>query len=543
MQTLSLNKIKKFYGDRLILDIDNLELYEGDKVGIVGINGSGKTTLLNIISGRELADEGTFNTHGKLSYITQLDSVHDDSCEHMLSRFTNKREYCETMSGGEKTRLKLATGLGKNASLVLMDEPTTNLDIKGIQLLEDELTKLTGTLLLVSHDRELLDKICNKVLEVKNGNVKLYNGNYSNYKYQKQLEEDYAAFEYESYVREKERLTKAMQEKAEKSSTMRKTPKRMGNSEARLHKMGNQKSKKNLDNAVKSIKTRLDQLEVKEKPRELKKTLVDINKKDEIHSKILIQGNNINKAFGSNVIFNNAEFNIPNKSKTVLVGDNGCGKSTLVKMIVQGEDCIKSSSKLKIGYFSQSLDILDESKTILENVMESSPHGESFTRTVLSRLLFTRDEVYKKVEVLSGGERVKVTFAKIFLQDINILILDEPTNFLDMATIEAIENALEDYQGTILAVSHDRRFLSSVASRVLHIGDKKINTYEGCYEEFIKSNQRTFVNDSYEDKILLENKIAQVIGQLSDPTLASDKKNELDREFMELTKKLRSTKL
>lgn len=535
MQILSLNNIKKYFGNRLILEIDELTFYRGDRVGIVGVNGSGKTTLLNIIAGKELADEGKVSVNGEISYIPQLDFVSEDNSQDTIQRFITKREYRDTLSGGEKTRLKLAKGLGKAAQLTLIDEPTTNLDIKGIKILEDELFKLKGTLIMVSHDRELLDKICNKIVEIKDGSVKLYSGNYSNYKYQKKLEEAHSAFEYESYVTEKERLTRAMLRKAEQSKTMRKTPKRMGNSEARLHKMGNQKSKKNLDNAMKSLKTRLDQLEVKEKPRQTKNTLVDINERaDKLHSKILIQGKGINKAFGQKVIFKNSEFIIPNKSKTALVGDNGCGKTTLIKMILQGDTRIKSSPKLRIGYFSQNLDILEDNKTILENVMDSSPYGESFTRTVLSRLLFQRDEVYKKVEVLSGGERVKVTFAKVFLQDNNILILDEPTNFLDMPTIEAIEDALLEYTGTLLIVSHDRKFLKSLATRVLHIEDKAIKTFEGSYDEL-----NTKVS-THSDRMILENKIAHVIGQLSDPKTPTERKAELDKEFVELNKMLRT---
>ncbi len=243
------------------------------------------------------------------------------------------------------------------------------------------------------------------------------------------------------------------------------------------------------------------------------------------------------------MIFNSAEFNIFSGTRTALIGDNGCGKTTLIKMILEGEEQIKISKALKIGYFSQDLSILDENKTILNNVMESSAYNEEFGRLILSRLLFKREEVYKKVSVLSGGERVKVSFAKIILKGSNMLILDEPTNYLDLFSIEALEEVLKDYGGTILFVSHDRKFLEKVATDIICIENYGINLFKGNYQKYLDFiNKPKKINNSYNgEKMLLENKLSEIIGRLSMPS-RNDDIAKLDEEYKEILTKLKEIK-
>lgn len=543
MLNLEISKLKKYFGDRLVIDIENLKVYSEDRIGIVGDNGAGKTTLLNIIAEKTEKDEGDIKRLGSFSYISQLedeDYVFQNSDIYM--KFNLKDKSTKNLSGGEKTKFKIAKALSSSSDMLLADEPTSNLDILGAQKLEEMLLSYKGALMIVSHDRELLDAVCNNILEIEAGRVKLYEGNYSEYIKQKELELRRKKFEYGQYVKEKEKLEKAVMELSTKASSMKKAPSRMGNSEARLHrKMGNQKAKANLDKAKKALRSRIDHLEAKEKPREKEKTIIDFEAVDKLHSKVVIEGENINKAFGKRTIFRSAEFQILSGTKTALLGGNGCGKTTLLKMILDKEK-IRTSSALKIGYFSQDLGILEENKTILQNVLDTSIYNEDFSRLILSRLLFKREEVYKRVSVLSGGERVKLSFAKIILMGNNILILDEPTNYLDLHSIEALEDILMEYEGTILFVSHDRKFIKKLADNIMWIEGGKINNFKGSYEEYLEFINKSKKNDNLaEEKFILENKLSEIIGKLSMPSKKDDIE-ELDKEYKQILKRIKEIK-
>ncbi|WP_080518261.1 ribosomal protection-like ABC-F family protein [Desulfitobacterium hafniense] len=534
MLLVECSNVKKYFGNRLILDIKKLSLYSEDRIGIVGINGVGKTTLLNLLSQKLAPDEGWVKAYGQSSTISQLEPPeHDLISQEMASKFNIPMTYSESMSGGEKTRFKLAACLSQNSTMIFADEPTSNMDLEGIELIEHYFAKYSGGLFLISHDRTLLDSLCTKILELEDGRLKIYPGNYSSYSEQKVRERERAQSEYEHYVSEKKRLERVVIETGEKSKSVRKTPRRMGNSEARLHKMGNQKAKANLDRAKKSVETRIEQLEVKEKPQQTAKIKLDIADAQKLHSKVIIEGKGLNKAFAGKVIFQNAEFRIENEAKVALMGPNGCGKSTLLKMIINREDSIRVAPSARIGYFSQDLSILDEETSILANVMEESIHEESFVRQLLARLLFKGDAVYKKVNVLSGGERVKASFAKILCQDFNLLILDEPTNYLDINSLEVIEDALQNYERSLLFVSHDRRFISSVANQIMTIENHRIKMFKGGYEDYWAQQNKEGgkAKEEIEKEIfILQNRLSEVIGRISMPA-KKDNVEELDKEY------------
>ncbi|WP_102400744.1 ribosomal protection-like ABC-F family protein [Haloimpatiens massiliensis] len=541
MMLIECANIKKYYGDRLILDIENLKIYSEDRIGVVGINGVGKTTLMNILCEKLQPDEGFIKSYGNISYISQLEaSDQEEINQELASKFGITASWKEYMSGGEKTKFKLAQSLDSNSEIIFADEPTSNLDIESIKLLEEKFKSYHGALFIISHDREFLDRICNKILEIDRGKVKFYNGNYTEYKHKKEIEVKRCQFEYEKYQNEKQRLEDLIEKTEGRVKSIKKAPKRMGNSEARLHKMGNQKSKANLDRAIKNMKSRLEHLEIKERPKDVQKIKIDALSTNKLHSKILISGRNINKAFGEKTIFRDGDLNICNGSKTVLIGPNGSGKSTLINMIMRNDTYFKISPGVKIGYFSQSLDVLYDKLSIIENIMEECIYSETFARTLLARLLFKREDIYKKVGVLSGGERVKVSFAKIFLQDINLLILDEPTNYLDIYSMEALEEALKDYSRTILFVSHDRRFVSDLADHIISIENKKLVSFEGTYKEYIQNKTRkvkSFDKEREQKILLLQNKVSYLIGKLSMP----DKKEDiekLDKEYKKTIKEL-----
>lgn len=534
MLMLEINNIKKYYGDRLILDIKNFKGYYGERIGIVGVNGAGKTTFLDILAGRIIPDEGTVKEYGEMSYITQLEVEEGTDIDSRIAgEFALDFESLVTASGGERTRFKIASCLSENRSILLADEPTANLDIQGIELLEDKLSRFKGLLLVVSHDRELLDKLCNKIIEVENGKLKQYSSNYSQYKLQKDMEFEREQFEYEQYITNKEALEEAIIGKKNRRASIRKAPKRMGNSEARLHKMGDQKAKASLSKDIKAMETRIRKLDVKEKPKDMIGVKLDIQNTGRPVSRVLISGNEIRKGFGTKELFGNAGFKVLKGSKTALVGGNGTGKTTLLKMIIGGDESIKLANGVKLGYFSQGTDILEDEATILENIMKGSVYPEHFARTILARLLFKRDEVYKKAGQLSGGERVRTCFARIFCSDANVIILDEPTNYLDIHSMEAVENALKLYEGTLFFASHDRKLISSTADRIIFIEDHRLNTFEGRYAEYEdlkKHSASSKDTDKEKQKLLLDTRLSEVISRLSMPG-KGDNMEQLDMEY------------
>lgn len=536
MLKISMKKIKKYYGTRLLLDIEDLKVYENDKIGIVGVNGVGKTTLLEIINKNIDYDSGElfYNKNTIIKYIPQLGEPRRKTISgKYASIFQVEKNWNKNMSGGEKTRFKLAEGFENSNSLLLVDEPTNNLDIDGIGLVINNFKAYKGPFLVVSHDRNFLDKVCNKILEIDNARCKIYNGNYSKYLELKAMEDMRKDFEYKEFIKEKNRLTNLKRDVENRSAKVKTTPKRMGNSEARLHKMGGQANKANLDRFAKSVEKRIEHLENKEKPVEQDIIKIKILESSKPYSKILISGKNLNKSYGENIIFHNANFNINNGKKTALLGPNGSGKTTLINMILDKEK-IDISKNVRIGYFSQSLSILDEEKTVLENVMEESVHDERMARLILARLLIKGDKVFEKLKVLSGGERVKVSFAKIILEDINFLILDEPTNYLDINSLGVIEELLKNYDGSILLVSHDIRFIENICDELLIIDDKKIKSFRGNYKEYMKNKGKKEINTkekNIKDEIMiLENQISSLLGKISIEQ-NEDKKAEYDKEY------------
>lgn len=541
MLILEAADIKKYYSDRLIIEIDEFKVYSGDKIGIVGPNGSGKTTLMNILAKDIEPDKGFVKHYSPIAYIRQFSDEGIRADQKLLKEFNLAcKSHQRVFSGGEKTRIKIANAFSNESILLFADEPTANLDYKGVELLKQKLSKV-DSLILISHDRHLLDSLCNKIIEVKDGKLKYYNGNYSFYKKQSEIEYESALQEYEKYISEKASIEAAIKDRLERSKSMRKAPKRMGNSEARLHKREATEKQKKIHNSINSMLTRLNKLEVKEKPKDLPKIKLDFSLTMPPENRIVIAAENLSFSYGTKKIFDRVCFNIPNGSKTALWGENGTGKSTLLNLIYQNSSSsIRIVPKAKIGYFYQAFDNLEYDKTVLENVMRDSVQTQSVVRTILARLLFKTDDVFKKVECLSGGERIKVSFAKLFVSDANILLLDEPTNYLDIQSIEALENVLKDYEGTVLFVSHDSEFVNSVADRILIFENGIITAFEGKLEDYRQGRQKSKDSSAWEtEKIILEMKISEIVAKLSSP---SADKEFLEAEYQRLISKLKAIK-
>ena len=527
---LSANHIVKYFGERKILEFEKLTVYEGDHIGIVGVNGVGKTTLLNILSGELTPDEGSVIRKVPVSYFKQfrerVAQVDPQKCRKLGLSGKLSREH---LSGGEMTRLGLAA-MNKDSLLTFADEPTANLDADGVELC-CQMLEQCSTLLLISHDRAVLNRLCTRIIEVKDGHLHFYTGNFTAYHEQREQDFKRQEFEYQQYRSEKSRLEKAAYQRGQASNSVRKAPSRMGNSEARLHKRAVGEKMEKLDNARKTILSRLEQLEVKEKPQETPQVRIDFSLTDPPSNQEIVVGNHITFGYGKDLIFENASFSLPKGSKTALVGPNGVGKTTLMELIWSNAPGIRLVPKAKIGYFKQSLDTLDLSKTVLENVMETSVQSENTMRGILARLLIRREDVFKKVGVLSGGERVKLAFAKLFGSPANLLLLDEPTNFLDMPAIEALQKMVADYEGTVLFVSHDRTFSDSCATRILRIEGRKLISFDGNLTEWEKKQMES-KSEKKMDKLLLELRLADVISRLSTPNCQN--KEELEKEFEQL---------
>lgn len=528
---LSANHIVHSFGERKILEFEKLTVHEGDRIGIVGSNGAGKTTLLNILAGELAPDEGSVARKAPVSYFRQFRQRAERADPQKCSEFGLSGKLCrERLSGGEMTRLGLAA-MGKNAVLTFADEPTANLDADGVGLC-CRMLEQCPTLLLVSHDRAVLDRLCTSIIEIKDGQLHFYAGGFTAFQKQREQAAGRQEFEYRQYQAEKARLEKAARRQSQAGKSVRKAPRRMGNSEARLHKREAAERAEKLESARKTILTRLEQLEAKEKPRETAPVRIDFSLTDPPANRQVAVGEHITFGYGKDLIFEDAAFSLPRGSKTALVGPNGAGKTTLMELIWSGAPGIRLVPKAKVGFFRQGLETLDLNKTVLENVMETSVQSENTMRGILARLLIRREDVFKKAGDLSGGERVKLAFAKLFGSPANLLLLDEPTNFLDMPAVEALQKLLEDYEGTVLFVSHDRAFSDGCATRTLRIADRKLFSFEGNLTAWEKEKRKPR-QEKETEKALLELRLAEVIARLSVADRRTDKE-ELEKEFERL---------
>ena len=526
-----INDIEKTYGIKKVFSIDRLVLNKEDRIGLIGDNGSGKTTLMNIIEGRDKDYKGSIDIQNMK--VERVDWSEDGARLESLSKLRSKKKD-RNFSPGEWYDLLLSSYLDKDNSFLLMDEPTSHLDRTAKDKLLKKLNDRENGFLLVSHDRDFIKKTCNRILEIEEGKIYYYKGDYKLYLEEKEKNKNFQKKEYEKYISEKKRLSGVMEGLDRKKSSIRTTPKRFGNSEARLHKMGGQGNKKKIDKQIKSMESRIDHLEVKEKPLEKTDIRIEIPEDRKIYARTLIEGKNINKSYGDKIIFNKANFTMEKGDKIALLGPNGSGKTTLINMILNQEN-IKSHENLNIGYFSQLLDSLDLEKNVLENVLEANVYDETLARIILDRLGLTRDYVNKNIKNLSDGERSKVKLTKLLVSGFNLLVLDEPTNFFDMSTIEALEELLSNYEGNILFVSHDRYFIDNIANKLLIIEDKKIKTFKGSLNDYENPSS---IN---EDELIVDYKIASINSRLS-MEISKEERDRLELEYKKLIERKRLIK-
>lgn len=467
------------YGEQTVLDFDRFYLYEGEKVGLVGMNGAGKSTLLKLLAGEIEPTSGTISSKCTPFYFEQFGSdvtyVETDYAEAGKMGVAD-RLWQEKVSGGEDTRIRLAQLFSSPHAVAFLDEPTSNLDFEGVEMLKKRLNEI-DTFVMISHDRSVLNDLCDRIVEISFGKLHSYSGNYDEYVVQKEELIKTQQAEYENYQAEKKRLRNVYMETKAKAKTVEKKPKNLSASEAKaISFCGKRKPEdkaRGIERSATNVLKRIEHMEVKEKPKEEPTLRPDFRLTNPPRNPIVIRGEHISFAYDDHIVFDDADFMIKNGSKVALLGSNGAGKTTLLELISKRES-VYVVPGVKIGYAKQNMSQIELDKTVLENVRRVSIQSESLSRIILARLLLSERDMHKKASELSGGERMKLSFAMLFVSDVNLLILDEPTNYLDIPSVEALEKMLKEYEGTLVFTSHDKVFVDRIATESLYLGDGKI---------------------------------------------------------------------
>ncbi|MBB6635042.1 ribosomal protection-like ABC-F family protein [Cohnella thailandensis] len=474
------------YKGRDVLAIDELEIYDYDRIGLVGANGAGKSTLIRALLGEITVPHGHIAREGRFAYIPQMEEASPQKAPNyaMLGKLGVDR-LSERPSGGEETRRKIAQALSDEVHGLFADEPTCNLDLEGIDFLVHQLRAYSGALLLVSHDRYFLDRVVDKIWELKDGTIAEYWGGYSDYLAQKEEERQAQAIQYRQYAAERDRLEKAILEKkrqAQKVDQSAKGAARRNKSEDG-GRLGHQKTlgskQKKLHQAARNLEHRIEAMGDAKPPEAIRSVRFRQSPALALHNPFPIMGSGIGLRFGDKVVFDKASFQFPLGAKIAITGPNGAGKTTLFRMILGREEGISVSPKARIGYFAQDGYKLAKNQAVMAYMAENSDYQASDIRAVLAAMGFAPEDVGKELSVLSGGELIKLQLAKMLLGRYNILLMDEPSNFLDLPAVEALEKLMKDYAGTIIFVTHDARLLENVADRIYRIENGKIILKKG----------------------------------------------------------------
>ena len=487
MSVINVEHISKLYGDKLVLEDLSCSVDEGDKIGIIGINGTGKSTLLRIIAGEEEADEGkiifsnglTIGWLGQnpefdedssiLKYVCEGKKIEEDygyesDAKAMLTVLELEQfdEKIKNLSGGQKKRAALCKVLLQKPDILILDEPTNHLDNKMSDWLENYLRSFRGVLLMVTHDRYFLDKVTNHIWEVDGGKVYYYDENYSGY-----LE------------RKAEREERQLASERKRQSILRNEVKWV----MRGARARSTQQKARLE--------RFEQLKAMDSPKTAKQ--VEMGSVGTRLGKKTIEVYDISKAYGDKVLFEHFSYIFKRFERIGFVGHNGCGKSTLMKILSNLESAdsgsIEWGETIRIGYFAQECEIMDERQRVIDYIKDAAEYvrtseGLVSASKMLERFLFSSDMQYTPIAKISGGERRRLYLLKVLMQSPNVLILDEPTNDLDIATLRVLEEFLDEFAGIVITVSHDRYFLDRTVDRIAAFEEKRIVIYEGDYTEY-----------------------------------------------------------
>lgn len=545
MNLVQFNEVSKQFVGQSILEKISFTIDNKDKIGLIGLNGAGKSTIIKIMLGKERIDSGNVfvNNNIVIGYLSQNHDFEDQKntiIEELYTVFKEEKEIldkinylnnklkfnenideilseieklntkyealdgysvdykvkqvitglelnhiensliCE-LSGGEKTRLTLAKLLLKNPDLLILDEPTNHLDLVSIEWLEDYLKKYNKAFLIVSHDRIFLDNVCSKIFELENKKLYKYNGNFSDFILQKEM---ILKGELKRYEKEQEKIKK-LEEYIER------------NRAGRMAKQakGRQKILDRIESPTDPIFN----------PNRMK---LKFKAKNSSGDNVL-ELKNISKTFDNKKVLNNINFKLYKGEKVGIIGKNGIGKSTLLKIITNGLKAdsgeVILGSRVDLGYYDQDHQNLYPENTILQEINTSINYTEQYLRTVAGGFLFTADDALKKISTLSGGEKVRVSFIKLLQNKPNLLLLDEPTNHLDIYSIEILEDALEQFDGTMLLVSHNRHFLNSVCNTIYILDENGLRIFKGNYDDYKESlNKKNNITTNTDSKLSYE---------------------------------------
>jgi ATP-binding cassette subfamily F protein 3 len=568
----------KSYKGKIVFENISGSVAGKDKIGLIGVNGIGKTTLARILAGEEIFDQGEIkreSSNSTILYIEQYPvfdpniSVYDeiyrmaasdnrsntDDIETKVKMTLNRvgldqkkwRQRAESLSGGEKTKLALCRAMVSDYDYLILDEPTNHLDLKSYDWLEEFVRSHDRPILVISHDRYFLDNVATKIWELTAQGLKVYEGNYSAYKMQKENELKTIAREYEKQQMEIRHLKQVINERKNWYEGAHKA--------AGTNDFYRSKAKKHA-NVFKAKKRQLERVEKAEisKPEKTAVPGFQVINKNIIGTKFprfLVRGKNLSKSFDKKVIFRGISFDIRRGDKIAVIGDNGVGKTTFLKTICGLENfsgTIKINPSVKIGYFAQELDDLNNEASVLDGVLSAGTTVED-AMSILAALLFRGDDVYKKIANLSMGEKGRVVFARLMLSGANLLILDEPTNYMDIPSKEKIEDVLDEFMGSIIFVSHDRYFIRRLANRLFVIDNQNLYCYDGDYEYYLTKSreQKRKKENGAEYKELtdsirrLECELAFLGGKLNE-VLDEEEKEELTKKYLAAAKELNKQK-
>ncbi|OLS38560.1 ribosomal protection-like ABC-F family protein [Bacillus sp. MRMR6] len=558
---MKVREIEKSFNLRKVLTNISFEIKNGDRIGLVGYNGTGKTTLAYILSGKLSPDKGTIEKLKglRIGYLSQsidyevndfyqADSTLQGEMYHLASELGLKKanewqeDRLQHLSGGEKLKLALSKVWASKPGLLILDEPTNHLDFKGIEWLISELKSFNSAVLIISHDRHFLDKAVSQIFEIEDGKMHFYKANYSDYQLEKKRRVESQQHQYSIQQKKKEEIELQMDlltswsEKAHRNSTKQ--------DRDRGYKEYHRAKAKNRDKQIKSKMKRLQQELEKnkiEKPTDEAGVRFQFESKGK-RGKRIIEAKKLTKVFGYEPLFHDSQFYISQGERIGLIGENGCGKTTFIKMII-GQEPLTSgelwkSESLKIAYLSQDVDDLSPNQTALEALGFTDRESIFRARTMFANLGMKEALITKPMGTLSLGERTRVKLVDILMGEYDVLILDEPTNHLDLPSREQLEKTLDEFTGTILTVSHDYYFLNKLCDKLLVFEDGNIKRLEIKPEEYFNKNPDTISNDN-ETLLIIENRIAIILGELSLIDQKHPKYQELDLEFNLLLKKKR----
>lgn len=409
---------------------------------------------------------------------------YENRLEMILNRMGFDQSTLDTpasaLSGGQKSRAQLARELLKQPDLLLLDEPGSHLDVEALEWLENLLSHYKGAVLIISHDRHLLDRVVNRILELEFGNLRQYNGNYTYYIDQKERQRVKQHYDYVNQQQEITHLKEAIES---------------------LRSWGVKGNTRKFARRARSMEKRMDRMDLVEKPR--KESKMQLNLEIQRRSgEMVMEAVALSKNFGGRSLFSNANFHIRWGDHVAIAGPNGSGKTTLIKILLDLEQPtsgnVNLGESLVISYFDQEQRGLESHKTIYDELGDNTDLSKEATMYLLSKLLFRGDRAFKKIEQLSGGEKNRVVLSKLVYTKANLLILDEPTNHLDIPSIEVLEDALSKFQGTVIMISHDRRLLTKVADRIIELDNGEINLYPGGYEYYLMKREEQRENKTKE---------------------------------------------